>query len=95
MKLKNYNNFPLYTWTYSAFDGNTVFFYFLDKENNRLILIEYWADEESVAPAWQPFSVNGDYLTEETFDLSVDQKKYFTEKCKQVIEKANAKERAL
>lgn len=83
---QNYKSFPLYTWSYSSIDGNTAFFYFLDKKNNKLIFIEYWLDEDTVAPYWKLYSVNGEVLDEEGFKLTKEQKKYFIERCRQEID---------
>ena len=94
INIENYKTYPLYRYDASAFDGSTIYFYFESEENNCLIFIEYWADEESVGDYWIPYSYDGtpirgeedcgEYLTEE-------QKEYFAQKCKEVIEKENNK----
>ena len=88
--IENYKTYPLYRYDTSVMDGNTIYFYFESKENNCLIFIEYWADEESVGDCWLPYSYDGtpirgeedcgEYLTKE-------QKEYFTQKCKEILEK--------
>ena len=96
--LRNYKKLPLYKWLPSSIDDNTVFFYFKDEEHNRLIFVEYWVDEETVAPAWQPASMKGEMMDDNTFSLTEKEReyftkvcKYFTKVCKTEIEKKNGK----
>ena len=89
--LRNYKKLPLYKWLPSSIDDNTVFFYFKDEEHNRLIFVEYWVDEETVAPAWQPASMKGEMMDDNTFSLTVKEREYFTKVCKTEIEKKNGK----
>ena len=96
--LRNYKKLPLYKWLPSSIDDNTVFFYFKDEEHNRLIFVEYWVDEETVAPAWQPASMKGEMMDDNAFSLTEKEReyftkvcKYFTKVCKTEIEKKNGK----
>lgn len=76
----------LYYWSWSAISGDTAFFYFEDTKENRLICVEYWADEDRVAEEVTFYTMEGEYLEDsEEYYLSKGEMNRYAEICRKKI----------
>lgn len=77
----------LLTWEFSAIDGNTAYFYFKDTKTNSLMCVEYWVDEEEVAPLWEKYTPNGELIEDGGGRLSDAEIAYYTKVCEECLAK--------
>lgn len=74
----------LYRWDWSDF-SDTAYFYFRTNNPKRLLMVEYWADEDTVATLAQYFTIEGELLEDEDINLNEEQRKEYAEFCKRKI----------
>ena len=77
-------NYHLYCWDFSVIDGNTAYFYFKKDWDDKLLMVEYWVDEEKVSPIGQFYTEDGMDL-EEGVTLTQEEQDYFLNICKKTI----------
>lgn len=98
MKTKKSMN-ELYYWDYSAISGDTAYFYFTApddykdfvevEDDNVLLCVEYWVDEDKVAKVASWCTKEGDMIEEsEFYALSDEQMSKYREICKKKIAEA-------
>lgn len=79
------NKYKLKTWTWSSFGCDTAFFYF--EQPNTLLMVEYWADENDVAPYAQHCEIDGTLIEDDFIELTEEEKAYFINVCQNKCDK--------
>ena len=78
----NLKDYELSFWDTSALDTNTCYFYFKQANNSYLLMVEYWADEDKIAPIAQFYTLSGDVIEDMERDLTPEEIAYFTDECR-------------
>lgn len=76
----------LYHWNWSSF-GDTAFFYF--HKGNKLMCVEYWLDEETVATGWELYTIEGELIEDKGGLLTEEEIEFYTDFCKKEIENSS------